>query len=221
MGRGLEDGFLRCVAVVDLRRLDDLQRHLIVVVLHPEGAAAGFAFVLHHAAHAHRTVELVVQIINFFDARVVFHEVGDVNHQFVFGKGDDFVQLLVGDCTFVEHFEIVESALLKVKEETRQHLFIYDGRLGLRFGHDVVDVLDEDNLLAEVVEVLDECTVSARAEQDLGIGFAEQVAFVVDGHGVRGGFLAREGDVVAHAVFLFIAVFQRVDSSLEMRLVFG
>ena len=221
MGGALEVGFLAGIAVVDLRRLDDLQRHLVVRVLHPEGTAAGLAFVLHHAADAHGSVELVVEVVDLLDLVVLAHIVGDGDHQLVLGETHHLVELVGADCSLVEQLEVLEGALLQAEEEAGQHLFIYKGGLGFGLGHDVVDVLDEDDLLGQVVEVLDQGTVSARAEEEAAVGLAEEVALGVDGDGVGGGFLAAVADVVAHAVLLLVAVLELGHGLLEELFVLG
>ena len=167
--------------MVDLRGFDDLQRHFVIVVFHPEGASTRFAFVLHHAADAYGAIEFVVQIINLFDVVVAVHKVRDVHHQLFLCKADGIFKFSCADSTLVKHLKILECALLQVEEKTRQHFFIYDSGLCLRLRNDVVDILDKDDFFREVVQILNECAVASWTEQNLAVGFTEQLTICIDG----------------------------------------
>ena len=60
-------------------------------------------------------------------------------------EADDFLDLLLGILSAIEQAEVVEGLLLKGDEDTGKEVLVGDG-LGLQsVGHDVVDVLDEDD----------------------------------------------------------------------------
>ena len=85
VGAAREHLHIRLVALVYLTALEDLRTHCAVLVVSQERTAAGLADVLHHAAHAQRTVEFLAQvddelgILKLFDvslaaAQLMLHE---------------------------------------------------------------------------------------------------------------------------------------------------
>jgi len=142
-----------------------LQADGAVLIVGQEGASARFAHVLHHTAHAHGAVELLLEVDDEFGIFEVL-DVGLAAEELLLDEADDFFDLLLGVLSAIEEAEVVEGLFLKGDEDTGKEVLVGDG-LGLQaVGHDIVDVLDEDDVGIQVVEVLDEGTVSAGAEEE-------------------------------------------------------
>ena len=133
--------------MVDLRRLDNLKRNLVAAVASEIRASARLALVFHHAAHAHRAVELAIEEVDFLDFVVSLEEIGDINHQLVFCESGDFVKFLVGDVAVVKQLQILKLLLLQTEEVAAKHLFIFISGVLQAVRNHIVDVLDEDDFL--------------------------------------------------------------------------
>ena len=59
----------------------------------------------------------------------------------------------------------------------------------------IVDVLYECNIYLELIEVVDEGSVTRRSEEQLAIFKSERVSIVIDCEGVGGRVLCREFDL--------------------------
>ena len=199
MGALREHLHIGLVLGVYLRALQNLQAHRAVLVVGEERAAARLAHILHHAAHAHGTVQLAAQVVG------VHLVVLRLAAQLLLHKGSYLLQLSLGG-TLVEQLQIAEGLLLQADQHAGYHLLPFHGLRLQAVGHHVVDVLDEDHIGGNLVQVLDQRTVTARTEQHRAIGLAEGRAVGIGGDGVGRRFLLREADVVLHAVFLCEAV---------------
>ena len=147
VGRGLEDFLLLRVVVVDLCRLDYLKTSTSLGINGVEGAATGFAEVLHHAADSHGAVEEGVQ--GFGITTFWYHDI-----KLFFGEADVPAQgLLVG--LAVEGAEGVEGLLAQFEEHTGEYLLVNHGGMLHPVGYHVVDVLDKDKVGVLLVQVLD------------------------------------------------------------------
>ena len=74
-------------------------------------------------------------------------------------------------------------------------------RLGLQaVGHHIVDILDEHHVGINLVEILDECTMSARTEQERAVFVAERCIVRVGGNRIRAWLLLGERDIVLDTV---------------------
>ena len=115
-------------------------------------------------------------------------------------EADDVLEVVVAVLAAVEQTQIGEDLLLYLDEETGNDLFPEDC-IGLQsVGHNVVDVLDEDDVAAQIVEVLDECTMASGSEEKLAVAGAEGRVVHVDGDGVCAGLLFAEAYVVGYLV---------------------
>ena len=109
--------------------------------------------------------------------------------------------------------------LLEADEHARQE-FLVSHRVALQtVGYDIVDILDENHVGTQVVQVLDERTVTAGTEQDATAVVAEKLVLGRHGHSVGRGLLLREGNVVAHAVLAGILLGLLLNQLLEKRAV--
>ena len=84
---------------------------------------------------------------------------------------------------------------LHVDEQTANHLLVACGGGTQTLWHHVVDILEEDDIGIAVVEVLDECPMSGRAEEEVALSIAARRAIGVGSDGVGGGFLFRKSDL--------------------------
>ncbi len=110
----------------------------------------------------------------------------------VFCEADELVEgLFVG--TIVEGVQGIEDFFAEFEEHSGKHLLVNHSGVFHPVGHDVVDVLDEDEVGTLLVEVLNECTVSARAEDEASVFVANGIVLLVDGDDVGVMFLFREG----------------------------
>ncbi len=159
-----------------------------------EGAAAGLALVLDHAADAHGAVEELVQLLGLLRWGGLGVVVGKDDAEALLGEFLYGTELGCGNA-FVEQAEVFECLLLQVEEEAGQHFLVNDGGVFHPVGHHVVDVFDEDDVGALFVEVLDEGSVATGAEDEASFVVANGFVLLVDGDDVGIVFLLGEGDV--------------------------
>ena len=67
-------------------------------------------------------------------------------------------------------------------------------------GYHVVYVLDENYVCVQVIEVLNESTVTARTEQNGTVIIAERTAVGISCNGIGAGLLLGEGNVIGCTV---------------------
>ena len=112
---------------------------------------------------------------------------------------ENFHDLLVRILSAVEQFEVFECLFLQGHEYAGNQFFISNG-VGFQFiGYYVVDILDEDNVGVEIVQVLDQCTVTTRTEQEFAV-VAERLVVHIGSDGIGIRFLFGEGDVIVYSV---------------------
>ena len=191
VGAVLEHGYILGIISIYLARLQNLKAHGSVSIIAYERTATRLAHILYDSAYAHRTVELFLKIdyefgiLQILDVMLAAVEVllYEANHLLYLG---------VGVRTRLKYAQIFECLLLGVNEDTSQHLLIQYG-IGLdTVGHYVVDVLDEHYVGIDVVEVLDESTMTAWTEQQSAVFVAERSVVGIGCDGVGTGLLLRE-----------------------------
>ena len=179
-----KNGFLVGVFAVNLGSLHNLEALDSMGVACEEGATAGFSLVAYHTADAHGAVEQVVQALSLLVGAELGVAFGQFEVQLVLDELLNGFEL-AGRCPMVEGVEMVEALLLQVEEQTGQHFLVDDGAVLHPVWHDVVDVLDEDEVGALLVEVLDEGAVSAGTEDEASLLVAHGVVLFVDSDDVR------------------------------------
>ena len=196
--RGLRhDGRLFGGILVNLRRFHDLQRAASLGVAHPEGAAAGLALVLHHAAHAQRSVH---QVEKFLRRGLLAH----LDHQLVLREVDDLAQVHRVHVAALQRPQVGELEALQLRQIRGQHFLVYDRGHDVLVLGDVVDVLHEEDVGVAVVDVVDERAVAAGTEEQPSVLVAEGQVVLRGRQGVGGSGLHGEGDVVFHPETLLI-----------------
>ena len=198
----LEHLLLLGVVHVYLRALQDLQGDGAVGVIGQERASARFAHVLHHAADTHRAVQFLLQVDDQFGVFQVLH-LGVLAMELLLEELKDFQHLLVRVLAAVQQLEVGKSLLLETHQHTGNDLLV-EHRIAFQLvGHYVVYVLDEDDICIQVVQVLYQCAVPARTEEQLAV-VAEGLVVHVGGDGVGAGLLLGERDIIVHPVTLGI-----------------
>ena len=165
------------VVGINLAALENLQANGAILVVGKEWAATRLAYILNYTAHTHGAIELATQISGIY---LIILGIGT---QVVGYKLGNLLQLgLAGTC--IENLEVLEGLLLKGYQYARQYLLpLYS--LGLQtVGYYVVDILNEDHIGLDLVEILDEGTVTAWTEQQRAILVAEWGVIGVSGYGI-------------------------------------
>ena len=213
VGRGLEYFLLLRVVVVDLRRFDNLEASTVLGINGVEGTASGFAEVLHHAADAHGAVEELME--GFGIATFWYHDV-----KLFFCEADEAVKgAFVG--LAVEGAEGLEAFLAEFEEHAGNHLLVNHCCVFHPVGHHIVNVFDEDEVGALLVEILYEGAVPTWAEDEAAILVACRVVLLVDGDGVCIMLLFREGYFEFDAECALVVVFHFSNLFKERLAVFG
>ena len=215
----LEHRLLFRVFHVDLRAFQDLERYGTVGIVCQERASARLAYILHHAAHTHRTVQLLAQVN---DQVGIFHilDVFLAATQLLLYETDDVFQLFVAVMPAIQQFQVIECLLLKGYQYTGKQFLIRNG-IGFQAVRDhIVDVLDEHDVGIQVVQVLNQCPMTARTEEQLALIVAERLVLHVGCNRIGAGLLLGERNVVLHAVLLCVFAHFGINQLLEKRTVF-
>ena len=140
------------------------------------------------------------------------------------------VQLLFGEACYLAEFflvgvavecaQVVECLGLEVEKHAGEHLLVDDGGVFHPVGHDVVDVFDEDEVGPLFVEVLDECAVSAGAEDEASVLVAQGLVLLVDGDEVGVVLLFRVGYLEFYAEGALVVLLYFGQFAPERRAVF-
>ena len=194
----LEHFLLLGVVHVNLRAFEDLQGNRSVTVVCKERATTRFAYVLHHSADTHRTVQFVLQIDSEYGIFEVFR-FRILAEKFLLQELEHFHHLVVRIFAAVKQFEVLECLLLQGDEYAGNQFLISNGVFLQFVGNNVVDVLDKDNIGIEVIQVLNQRAVSTGTEQQFAV-VAERLVVHVGSNGVGTRFLLGECDVVIYSV---------------------
>ena len=208
------------VVGIYLAAFQNLQADASVGIEGQERASARLAHILHHTTHTDGAVELATQEREQFLVRHVL-EVGKITVERMAHKTYHLGQVGLGVLLLIELAQIGKGLLLYIHEHTGYHLLPLYGGTFQAIGHHIVDVLDEDHLALQVVEVLDECSMAARTEQQTTVIGPEGRVVHVGGNGVCAGLLHAERHIVMNLIGFGIVVHDPLQKLLEQRLVFG
>ena len=147
--------FLFCRVIhVNLRTFEDLQGDCSVAIVCQERTTTRFAYVLHHTADTHRTVQLLFQIDHQLGVFEVFH-FGILAEKLFLQELKNFHNLLMRIFSTIKQLKILESFFLQSYQYTGNQ-FLISHCVSFQFiGHYIVDILDKDNIGVKVIEVLD------------------------------------------------------------------
>ena len=188
MGSFLKHGFLLRILHVYLRAFQNLQRHSAVCIISQERAATRFAHILHHAADAHRTVQLAFQIQH----QVGIFQILDVllaAIQILLHKAYHFLHLLAGIFSAVNETQILECFLLQRHQYARNHLLVCHRITFQTVGHHVVNVLHKHDISVQVIQILNQGAMAARTEHQPSFLITERMILHIGSHRVSAGFL--------------------------------
>ena len=130
-------------------------------------------------------------------------------------ESDDFLKVVVRVLVAVEQTKVTEYLLLYLNEHTSDDLLPKDCIAFQTVGHYIIYVLDEDNVALEVVEILDECAVTARAEEELAVARAEGCVVHVDGDGVCAWLLLAQAHMICDFILVLCFGQNAVDELLK------
>ncbi len=82
---------------------------------------------------------------------------------------EHFVEFILVGNPGPEQTAVLVDALLHGYESAAENLLVVDGRFAAVIAHHVVDILDEYHIGVEVAEILDQCAVAARTEEEMTI----------------------------------------------------
>lgn len=187
----LEHLHVLLIGCVYLAALKYLEADGVVGVVGEERASAWFANVLHHTAHANWSVELIAEIDGEFGIFEVL-KFWIAATEFVAEESDYLFELSVGISAAVEQSEIVEGLLLLADEYAGNEFLVFCCLWLETVWHNVVDILDEDDVGIEVIEIFDEGSVASWAEEYLPVLSSEGCVVGVGGYGICARLLLGE-----------------------------
>ena len=79
----------------------------------------------------------------------------------------------------IEQTDVFECLLLEGNQHTSNNLLEAHGGVFQTVGHYIIDILDENHISIDIVEVLNQSTMTTRTEQNSTVVVAER--FVIDG----------------------------------------
>ena len=192
-GRG-QYGFLLGVLSVDLRSFHYLQTLDSMAVEREERPSARLSLVLYHPTHTYGSVQQATELFGFF-LRCFFVKAFRCRQVEFFGGKTGYLPQVCCTGFFVQNVQAVKDLLLQLQQNASQHLFVNYGGVLHPVGHDVVDVLDEDNVGTAFVEILYQRPVSGRSENQFPFVVTQGCVVLVDSDGVGVMLLLREGYV--------------------------
>ena len=152
------------VRLVNLAGLQNLQANGTILIIGQERATTRLAYILYYATHAHGAIELLAQV----DNQVGIFQLLDVSlatAEVVLYEANDFLNLLVGVLARIQQLEIFEGFLLQSNQNTSDDLFPQNGIALQTVGHYIVNVLHKDNVGLNLVQILNQRTMSTWTEQ--------------------------------------------------------
>ena len=194
------------VGLVNLTALENLQGYRSILVVGQERTTTGLSYVLYYTAHAHRTVQLLAQI----DHQISIFQILDIcltATEVVLHETDNLLEFLMVILTAVEQSQISKGLLLQGNQHTGNNLLVLYCIALQPVGHHIIDVLDEDDISINLVEVLNQGTMTTRTEEQGAIIVPERCVVGIGSHGISTRLLLGEGDVVLDAVLTCQAVF--------------
>ena len=188
------------IGLVDLDAFQNLERCAAILAGDDVGAAAGLAFIAHHATDADGTVELGAQHFYAFCLRVGKRK---LDAEMPVKEVLYLVAELYGR-VFVQGTEVLEDLVPELERNAHENLLVFCGDGEIFLVSHVVNVLDGYQFFLHLVKVVDEGSVACRTEEKSAVILAEGLVVLRYGDGVRSLVLIRESDVVLHSVALFI-----------------
>ena len=114
----------------------------------------------------------------------------------------DFLLLEFFLLDFLKDFMHLGAGILELPG---QDLLVEDSLIGIGFYHHIVDILDKDNIGIQLVEVLEQGTMSGRAEEELVVLIAEVLIIKSKGYRIRALALVGEAHLEVYSILFFQA----------------
>ena len=100
----------------------------------------------------------------------------------------------------IQQFQIFESLFLESYKYTSQQLLI-GNRVSLQaVRNHIVNILNEYNISIQIIQILNQCTMTTRTEQQLAILIAERLVFHIGSNCISTWLLLRETDMIIDTV---------------------
>ena len=189
----------------NLARLGNLQRLCAIATIYPERTTAGLTLITHNAANTDRTIKHALEQL----AIVIL---GQLNAELLLDKLCNRLKVSTAN---LQNLQILKCLLLQLKQQTSQRLLILYGIAATLVGCYVVNIFYEDDIGVNIVQILNQCTVTCRAEQELTLVCAERCIVGIYSDSVGRGLLHRERHIVLHAETLLVERLLRSEYLLE------
>ena len=198
-----EHGFLFRVVHINLRTFQNLQGNGSIRIIGQERTTARFAHILHHTANTHRTIQFLTQIDDQISIFQLF-QVRSAATQLLLYEADNGFQLFVTIMSAIQQFQVFKCLLLQRNQYTSQQFLVSHCISFQAVGHHIINVLDKYDISIQVVQVLNQGTVTTRTEQQFTVLVAERFVFHIGSHCIRTRFLFRETDVISRTILSLI-----------------
>ena len=156
------------VILVNLRALQNLKTYGTILVISKEWTTTRLAHVLNDTADTHRAVQLLTQIDNQFGILQLL-DISLAAAEVALNEAYNLLQLLMVVLTRIQNLQIIESLFLQSNQYTCNHLLPGNSLSLQAIRNHIVNILDKYHISINLVEVLDECTMTARTEQQRAI----------------------------------------------------
>ena len=124
---------------------------------------------------------------------------GILNHTTNTDRTIEFGALFVGEVRILER---LKDTFLLGNQDAGKDLFIAYRIFFQSVGHHVVNILDKDDVCVLLIEVLDECAVPSRPEEEFAILGTERRTVRISRQGIGTRHLLGESDVITHVIFI-------------------
>ena len=104
----------------------------------------------------------------------------------------------------IQQFQVFKCLLLQCNQYTGQQFLVSHGISFQAVGHHIINVLDKYNIGIQVVQVLNQGTVTTRTEQQFTVLVAERFVFHIGRYRICTRFLFRETDVISRTILSFV-----------------
>ena len=132
-----------------------------------------------------------------------------------------FPELGIGVLFSVKQPQVFKNLFLYAYQNSGQQLLIGDGVVLEMIGYHIVNILDKDDVGVQVIEVLNEGTVTSGTEQYGTVVIAEGGAVGSGGYRIGAGFLLGERYAVSGSVAFGKCLGTTLGQCLEQLLVLG
>ena len=192
-----------CIVLVNLAALKNLRTKGAILIESQEGATAGLTNILHDTTNTHWPIEFFLQV----DYQVRIFKLLDIlptTAKITLNEMNDLLKFLMVVAPRLQVFQVIESFLLSLYEYAGNNFLPLDSISFQTVWDDIVDILDEDDISVDFIEVLNQCTVTSRTEEQRTIFVAERCVVGVGCNCICTWLLLREADFQFNVELLLI-----------------